>query len=65
VHLYKEYDVISNKYKVNDKEKMMADKQIALYDAADKYWKYNDFNPVKVEFCDKGKNDKNNISLIF
>ena len=58
VLLYRDFDVISNKYKIGDKEKTKVDKKISEFEAATKFWKSNDYNLINGEFYDKEKNLK-------
>ena len=58
VNLFREFDVISNKYKIADVDKSLADKEIAGYDAARKFWKTHDYNLVTGKYYDFGKDDK-------
>jgi hypothetical protein len=55
VNLFREFDIISNKYKVSDKEKSVADKSISEYEAAKKFWKTHDYNLVTGNYYDKDK----------
>lgn len=58
VNLYRDFDVISNKYKVEDGNKAVADKQIAQYEAAKKFWNTHDYNLIQADFYDKEKSQK-------
>jgi hypothetical protein len=58
VNLYREFDIISNKYKVKDNEKSIADKHISEYEAAKKFWKTHDYNLVTGNYYDKDKESK-------
>ena len=58
VNLYREFDVISNKYKISDIDKSMADNDIAKVEAAKKFWKTHDYNLLTANFYDKEKNHK-------
>ena len=58
INLYREFDVISNKYKVSDADKSVADKQISEFEAAAKFWKTHDYNLVTGNYYDKEKHSK-------
>jgi hypothetical protein len=58
VLLYRDFDVISNIYKVDDLEKTKVDKKISEFEAANKFWKSNDYNLINGEFYDKERNVK-------
>ena len=58
VNLFREFDVISNKYKMNDLHKSIADKEISGFEAARKFWKTHDYNLVTGKYYDGDKNDK-------
>ncbi len=58
VNLFRDFDVISNKYKVADRNKSIADKEIAGFEAARKFWKTHDYNLMTGKYYDMDKNDK-------
>lgn len=58
INLFREFDVISNKYKINDVQKSIADKEIAGFEAARKFWKTHDYNLVTGKYYDMEKNEK-------
>lgn len=58
VNLFREFDVISNKYKLNDLHKSIADKEISGFEAAKKFWKTHDYNLVTGKYYDVDKNEK-------
>lgn len=58
LNLYRDFDIISNKYKVSDRHKSLADKNIAEYEAAKKFWKTHDYNLVSGRYYDDDRNLK-------
>jgi len=52
---YKDYNIISNKYKEFHHEKTKIDKEIAKVETQTKYDKLNDYNAITTEFYDKKK----------
>ena len=55
---YKDYDVISNKYNENHDQKYILNDNIHKLEAANKYWKTHNFNPVLGSFYDPKKENK-------
>ena len=55
---YRDYDILSNKYKEYHNEKVKTDHDLHRYDAASQFWKRNDFNPVLSKYYDVGKETK-------
>lgn len=55
---YRDYDILSNKYKEYHEEKIKTDLDLHRYEAAKKYWKRNEFNPVLSKFNDTDKEAK-------
>lgn len=49
---YRNYDLLSNKYKENHEEKVALDKEIHNLNAAKKYWERNKFNPILTKYND-------------
>lgn len=52
---YRDYDVISNKYKEFDSEKVKANFEIQKLTAAKNYWKTHDYDPILVKYIDDDK----------
>jgi hypothetical protein len=52
---YKDYDVITNKYKLNHDEKVKTEKEISKYAAANNYWKKRDYDLIQGKFIDQEK----------
>jgi hypothetical protein len=55
---YRDYDILSNKYKEYHEQKVKTDKDIYRYEAAKKFCKRNDFNPILSKFNDMDKEAK-------
>jgi hypothetical protein len=55
---FKDYNIISNKYKFNHDEKLQADKEISQLNAANNYWKTRDYNHVKGAYYDSKKEEE-------
>lgn len=55
---YRDYDILSNKYKEYHKEKVKTDLDLHRYEAAKNFWKRNDFNPVLSKYYDTDKEQK-------
>ena len=53
--LYKDYDIISNKYKVYDKEKRAVDEEIEKLNAAKKLYKARDYDTIRGFYYDPEK----------
>mmetsp|Transcript_32711 Transcript_32711/g.28983 ORF Transcript_32711/g.28983 Transcript_32711/m.28983 type:complete len:183 (+) Transcript_32711:426-974(+) len=51
----RDYNIISNRYLELHDEKIVVDKDIDRLNAAKKYWKINEFNPVSIEYYDPDK----------
>ena len=51
------YNILNNRYFEHHDEKMKIDQNFYKQEAAAKYWKANDFNPVKIEFVDPDKEE--------
>jgi len=58
VNLFREFDIISNKYKISDVHKSIADKEIAGFEAAKKFWKTHDYNLITGKYYDLDKHEK-------
>ena len=55
---YRDYDILSNKYKEYHKEKIETDQDLHRLEAGKKFWKRNNFNPVLSKFFDNDKEAK-------
>lgn len=55
---FKDYNIVSNKYLEHHDQKVLADEQIMKAEAAAKYWKTHDFDPVQCTFYDAEKEQK-------
>ena len=55
---YKDYDIISNKYKNYDKEKKDIDNKISMAEISKKYFNTRDYDAVKGIYVDKEKEQK-------
>jgi hypothetical protein len=55
---YKDYDIISNKYKFDHEAKLKVDQEISKLHAAQNYWKSNDYDLIKIKFIDDDKEQK-------
>lgn len=55
VNAYREYDLLSNKYKENHEEKVKLDNEIQNLQSAKKFWERNEYNPILVKFNDADK----------
>lgn len=51
----RDYDIISNKYKEYNEEKLKVDKEINTIQTAKLFYKKNDYNPIKGRFFDETK----------
>lgn len=69
INSYRDYDLLSNKYKENHEEKVKLDKEIHKLHAAKKYWERNKYNPILTKYNDsdmegefqKKQKDENDI----
>ena len=52
---FRDYNIISNKYLEHHDQKLMADEQIHKAEAALRYWKTHDFDPVNCNYYDEDK----------
>jgi hypothetical protein len=52
---YKDYDIISNKYRINHEAKSKADYDISRINAAKNYWKTHDFDFIQNRYLDENK----------
>lgn len=52
---YRDYNIISNKYKEYDEEKIKIDKEINKVQTAKMFYKKNIYNPIKGSFFDESK----------
>lgn len=55
---YKDYDIISNKYKFNHEQKLKADLEIEKLNAARNYWKNHDYDLVQARYVDDKKEEE-------
>ena len=56
--IYKDYDIISNRYKLFNDEKKATDLEIAKLNAAKKFYEHRDYNCVKGKYYDPQKQKK-------
>lgn len=54
---YKDYDIITNKYKFNHEEKSKTDYDINVIESAKNYWNKRNFDPIKIKYIDDAKED--------
>lgn len=54
----RDYNIITNRYLELNDEKVVVDKEIERLNAAKKYWKTHDFDPVNIQYFDPEKEDK-------
>ena len=52
---FKDYNIVSNKYLEHHDLKVVANEQIMRSEAAQKYWKTHDFDPVNCKYYADGK----------
>jgi len=52
INSYRDYDLLSNKYKENHEEKLTLDKEILKLNSAKKYWERNKYNPILTKYND-------------
>ena len=52
---FRDYNIISNKYLEHHDQKLLADEQIHKAEAALRYWKTHDFDPVNCNYYDQEK----------
>jgi hypothetical protein len=50
-----EYNYVYNRYLNNHEEKVKVEKEVERLNAAEKYWKKNDYDPIRVRFIDNEK----------
>jgi len=55
---YKDYDIISNKYKNFDKEKKEIDNKLSLVESSKKYFNNRDYDPIQGIFMNEEKEKK-------
>jgi hypothetical protein len=55
---YRDYDILSNKYKEYHNQKIDTDQDLHRLEAAKKFWKRNNFNPVLSKYFDRDKETK-------
>jgi len=58
INSYRNYDLLSNKYKENHEEKVILDKEIHNLNSAKKFWERNKFNPISIKFNDPDKENE-------
>lgn len=52
---FRDYNIVSNKYLEHHDQKLVADEQIHKAEAALRYWKTHDFDPVNCNYYDADK----------
>ena len=52
---FKDYNIVSNKYLELHDQKVAADEEILKAEAALRYWKTHDFDPVNCTYYDRAK----------
>mgnify|MGYP001114711110 FL=1 len=52
---FRDFDIINNRYKRNHEAKAKLDEDYYIQEAAEKYWKTHDYDPVVGEFVDEEK----------
>ena len=52
---FRDYNIISNKYLEHHDQKLTADEQICKAEAAQRYWKTHNFDPVNCNFYNEEK----------
>ena len=52
---FRDYNIISNKYLEHHDQKLLADEQILKAEAAQRYWKTHNFDPVNCNFYNEEK----------
>ena len=52
---FKDYNIVSNKYLEHHDQKVLADEQISKAEAASKYWKTHNFDPVRCTYYNEQK----------
>jgi hypothetical protein len=55
---FKDYDVISNKYKFNHDEKVKVDFKVSELNAANNYWKSRDYDFIRGRYIEDNKEDQ-------
>lgn len=55
---YRDYDILSNKYKEYHDKKIVTDHELHSLEAGKKFWKRNNFNPVLSKYFDGDKEAK-------
>jgi hypothetical protein len=55
---FKDYNIVSNKYLEHHDHKVAADEEILRAEAAKKFWKTHEFDPVNCKFYDDKKEEK-------
>lgn len=53
----RDYNVVTNRYLEHHENKDKANKEIALQEAAKKYWAFREFDPVQGQFYDENKEE--------
>ena len=52
---FKDYNIVSNKYLEHHDQKVQADEDILRAEAAQRYWKTHDFDPITCKYYDEMK----------
>jgi hypothetical protein len=55
---FKDYNIVSNKYLEHHDAKVKTDEEVQKSEAAQKYWKTHDFDPISCNYYDASKEDK-------
>lgn len=56
----RDYNIITNRYLELHDAKLKTDNEIQKYEAAMKYWKTHEFDPINIKYYDNEKEDKFN-----
>ena len=55
---FKDYNIVSNKYLEHHDAKVKTDEEVQKSEAAQKYWKTHDFDPISCNYYDAEKEEK-------
>lgn len=55
---YKDYDIITNKYKNNHDQKSKTDYELTVLEAAKNFWNKSDFDPIKNKYINDKKEEE-------
>jgi hypothetical protein len=53
-----DYNNVYNRYLLNHDEKIRTEREAGQLEAAHKYWRRNDYDPIKIKYIDNEKEDK-------